>query len=353
MSHTFETYLTKIEKELKNAIPESFSKSWNENSFGILSETINEGHLEPLKKPTLSLINLGGKRWRPLLLVLISQAFNPSEEITENAYKLTPVVEFTHTASLLHDDIEDKSTERRGKPAGYLTYGLDVTLNAGSWLYFQAAECINHLSLDEHTKLKLYQCYMTELRRLHLGQAMDIKWHNDKLYIPSIDEYLTMVKSKTGTLSCLATKIGATVAGASEQNIQLTGTIAANIGAGFQILDDVTNLTTGNPGKKRGDDLVEMKRSLPVILFAQKNKSNKENVQKLLDYMKKASENGIEDPSVEEAISLLSESNVIQEAKELGFKFIQEGLEGFNKLFGEDNIYNQMISQLFNKMFNK
>lgn len=353
MSHTFETYLSKIETELKNALPETFTTSWNENSFGPLSETVNEGHLEPLKNPTLSLINLGGKRWRPLLLILISQAFNPSEETTENAYKLTPIVEFTHTASLLHDDIEDKSTERRGKPAAYLTYGLDVTLNAGSWLYFQAAECINRLSLDEHTKLKLYQCYMTELRRLHLGQAMDIKWHNDKMYIPTTDEYLAMVKSKTGTLSCLSAKIGATVAGASEKDIEQSGIIAANIGAGFQILDDVTNLTTGNPGKKRGDDLVEMKRSLPVILYAQKNKSNPEKIEELLGYMKKASENGIEDPSVEKAISLLTESGVIQEAKEAGFKFIKEGLEGFNGLFGENNIYNQMISQLFNKMFNK
>lgn len=350
MSYNFETYLSKIEEELNKALPTNQSNDWNKNTFGTLSTAVNESHLKGLKDPTSSLINLGGKRWRPLLLILINQALDTTKNSLENAFMATPLVEFTHTASLIHDDIEDKSTERRGKPAAYLSYGLDTALNAGSWLYFQATECINRLNVSDSIKLQLYKCYMTEVRRLHLGQAMDIKWHNDPSYIPSEEEYLSMVRSKTGTLSSMAAKIGAIIANASEETISKVGIIAANIGAGFQILDDVINLTTGNPGKKRGDDLVEMKRSLPVIIFA---KDNPEKITELLFYMQSSAKNGIEDPSVEKAILLMSETNAIQEAKKQGLKYIQTGLDEFSTLFGHDNEYNQMIAQLFNKMFNK
>ena len=122
----------------------------------------------------------------------------------EQVYSLTPLVEFVHTASLIHDDIEDNSDLRRGKPAAYITYGMDTALNAGSWLYFEAPVCINSLEISAEKKLQLYQVYTNELRKLHLGQAMDIFWHRNPEIFPSDDEYLAMVKSKTGTLASLA-----------------------------------------------------------------------------------------------------------------------------------------------------
>ena len=103
----------------------------------------------------------------------------------EPSYDLVPLVEFVHTASLIHDDIEDGSEIRRGEPAAYIAYGTDFAINSGSWLYFAAAECIQNSELSSEEKNILYGIFFTELRRLHAGQAMDIYWHKSKVY-PSL-----------------------------------------------------------------------------------------------------------------------------------------------------------------------
>ena len=139
-------------------------------------------------------------------------------------------------------------------------------MNAASWLYFEAPVCINKLQVSDTLKLELYKTYTNELRRLHLGQAMDIFWHRNPEVFPAENEYLAMVKCKTGTLASLAAKMGCIAGGLSKAEAERFGGIAADIGIGFQIIDDVINLTTGNPGKKRGDDIVEGKKSLPVLI---------------------------------------------------------------------------------------
>ena len=260
----FSKLLSKIETALSSALPESTNENWIHESFGDLDNNITSSHIQNLIEPNQKLMELGGKRWRPLLLVLCYQMAKKVDETNalseEQVYSLTPLVEFVHTASLIHDDIEDNSDLRRGKPAAYITYGMDTALNAGSWLYFEAPVCINSLEISVEKKLQLYQVYTNELRKLHLGQAMDIFWHRNPEIFPSDDEYLAMVKSKTGTLASLAAIIGCTAGGFDIDEAQKFGEIAANIGIGFQIIDDVINLTTGNVGKKRGDDIVERKK---------------------------------------------------------------------------------------------
>ena len=159
----------------------------------------------------------------------------------EETYSITPLVEFVHTASLIHDDIEDNADLRRGKPAAHITYGLDTALNAASWLYFEAPVCINKLQVSDTLKLELYKTYTNELRRLHLGQAMDIFWHRNPEVFPAENEYLAMVKCKTGTLASLAAKMGCIAGGLSKAEAERFGGIAADIGIGFQIIDDVIN----------------------------------------------------------------------------------------------------------------
>ena len=75
----------------------------------------------------------------------------------EQTYSITPLVEFVHTASLIHDDIEDNADLRRGKPAAHITYGLDTALNAGSWLYFEAPVCLETAKLTPEQKLAFYK----------------------------------------------------------------------------------------------------------------------------------------------------------------------------------------------------
>lgn len=349
MNAEFSRHLQNIEESIRSFLPSQSDPQWQKESFGTLPEAVKAQHIHPLLETTRSLVDLGGKRWRPLLLTLCARAVSQEGKKKESenfAYKLSTLVEFVHTASLIHDDIEDKSESRRGKPAAYITYGTDTAINAGSWLYFQAPVCINALDCPGELKLRLYATYAEELRRLHLGQAMDIKWHNDNSKEPSQDEYLAMVKNKTGTLASLSAKIGTLAGGADDAVVAKAGVIAAEIGAGFQIIDDVINLTTGNPGKKRGDDIVEGKKSLPVLAFIEKNKENRTAIDQLHECFETAARDGIESPAVEKAVKMLLESGAVEEARDQGVKWIHNGCDKFIQLFG-DNEDSRLIRELF------
>lgn len=353
MNDYYAELLAKIEDKIQKSLPKNSDASWQKNSFGALPESVKASHLTPLLEPTRSLVDLGGKRWRPLFLVLCAQAASSSEkkdEATELALSLAPLVEFVHTASLIHDDIEDSSESRRGQPAAYLTYGTDVAINAGSWLYFHAGTCIKSLNCSDELKIRLYEIYLEELRRLHLGQAMDIAWHKDNDKFPLPEEYIAMVKNKTGTLASLAAKIGCLAANADKETVAECGEIASDIGAGFQIIDDVINLTSGNPGKKRGDDIVEGKKSLITLIFAEENKNNPQKIKQLQEYFVQASKEGIESPAVEKAISLLNENDSILKAKKEGIKYINESCEKIMKLFNSNKNESELICSLFKKM---
>lgn len=355
MEFTKEELLNQIEKIIASSLDSDFSAEWKSLTFGSLDPAITSDHILPLTKPTSELVQSGGKRWRPLFLVLC--ALTKAEDfpddsieqktIIQNALKLTPLVEFIHTASLIHDDIEDSSDTRRGKPAAYITYGMDTAINAGSWLYFQAFTAIDKLDCSTELKNRLYSAALLEARRLHLGQAMDILWHRNKALLPSVSEYLAMVKGKTGTLSSLAARIACIAAGYSQQISDQAALLASQTGAGFQIIDDVINLSTGNPGKIRGDDIVEGKKSLPVLLFAQ---NNPEGFKLLSQYFIQASQEGIKSPAVEKAILLLEQSGCIQKAKEEGIKLINSSCDSFMELFGKNKKSSAQIKELFTRM---
>lgn len=351
MNKEFSDRLQKIEAVLNTYLPSLVNDDWCSLSFGAIDSCVNQTHLSNLLEPCKNLIDLGGKRWRPLLLVLCAELASSkkseSEKMValENAYNITPLVEFAHNASLIHDDIEDSADTRRGKPAAHISYGLDVALNAGSWLYFEASACIKNLKISDSEKLSLYELFLLELRRLHLGQAMDILWHRNPELIPSVAEYTAMVRNKTGTLSRLAVKLGVLAGGAETELIEKAGSYAQDIGTGFQIIDDVINLTTGNPGKKRGDDIVEGKKSLPVLIHIEKNPGD---IKRIASLFSQARSEGIDSSAVEEAISILTNSGAVHEAKIRGQKIIEENTENLATLFGRaDSKAAGLIRELF------
>jgi octaprenyl-diphosphate synthase len=260
------------------------------------------------------------------------------------ALPLTPLVEFCHNASLIHDDIEDSSDERRGKSAVHIIHGVDAAINSGCFLYFLPLACIDSWAVGlpekfvgtrrtENPKAVVYSLWAGYLRKLHLGQAMDIHWHRNLDLIPSLDEYFTMCALKTGCLARFAAELGATVveisggcaAGLSDRE-QCLGEAAEKLGVGFQILDDVKNVTIGIPGKKRGDDIVEGKKSLPILLFLHRWPEKKEMVSRCFQAVRSS---GINAPEVEELTQALSASGVLPEAEERGRSLIAEAREIF------------------------
>lgn len=351
MNPKLTTLLEKIEEALSKAILYDFDSKWQKASFGELPDAIsqNKAFISKLIEPNIDLIKLGGKRWRPLFLMLCYQMAKKqlhdkeSQPLSEKTtLALTPLVEFVHTASLIHDDIEDSADLRRGKPAAHIKYGIDHALNSASWLYFEAPVCLETAKLTDTQKLAFYKLYTNELRRLHLGQAMDIYWHKEKAVYPTTQEYLAMVQNKTGTLASLAAQVGFMAGGATQKEAAKYGKIAAQIGVGFQIIDDVINLTKGNPGKKRGDDIVEGKKSLPVLLHIQQFPQDKAKISKL---MAQAAKEGINSPAVEKCIELLQKSNCIQQAAEQGALLIHKNCAKFAE--------NPLITELFDLMVPK
>jgi octaprenyl-diphosphate synthase len=257
------------------------------------------------------------------------------------ALPLAPLVEFCHNASLIHDDIEDNSDERRGKPAIHLVHGTDAAINGGAFLYFLALPCIeawaSRLPANrDPCRARAYALWGEYMRRLHLGQAMDIRWHRDFLSLPKIDEYLAMCGLKTGCLARFAAALGVFAAEAApvtpppaqdppanrrffSHAAEALGEAAENLGIGFQILDDVKNLRGGIAGKKRGDDVVEGKKSLPVLLFLHRYTQHREMAARCFAA---AREKGTAAPEVEELIQALENAGALDEAQERGAALI-------------------------------
>lgn len=255
------------------------------------------------------------------------------------AIPLTPLVEFPHNGSLIHDDIEDGADERRGQPAIHIRYGVDIAINSGCFMYFLPLACLDDWQGPDAVKLRIFRAWGEHLRRIHLGQAMDIAWHRNFSSLPTRAEYDLMCRLKTGVLARLSAVLGAYVAGADEAVAVRIGQAAEDLGVGFQIMDDVKNLTTGNPGKKRGDDIVEGKKSLPIILYLHENPSRVEFVTRCFSAAR-AGGTGIGE--VEELIGELERSGAITAAREVGAALVDGAVHAIqSSAFGDEIVFPQ------------
>lgn len=323
--HEFDARLARIEEEIAYALPQGTDFARLKSESPRIPDAVRPNHVIPLIEPARNLVSRGGKRWRPLLLILVAEL---ADGDIAKAYRLAALIELIHTASLIHDDIEDNADQRRGNPAIHIKYGLDTAVNTGSCLYFHALSIIQHIPSSETLKNHIYQASIQAIINLHLGQSMDIEWHKNIGYIPNRAEYMAMISLKTSTLVQLAAELGILCAGKSLEEARVVAAMFEPIGIGFQILDDVTNLTTGNHGKKRGDDIVEGKKSLPLLYHVEKHP---DDISKIKNCFTHAHTEGITSPAVEECISLLTKSGAIARAKEKGNKLLQTA---FLQLYG-------------------
>lgn len=308
-----------IESELARIMPERIPAGWARQQSGKTLAPIDPLSWQRVTAPGRELLARGGKRWRPLLLLLSAEMYGD----WRRALPLTPLVEIAHNGSLIADDIEDAAQERRGGRAVHLVYGLDLALNAGNLMYFLAAGVIDSAPLSAGERLTLHRYFLQDMVRLHLGQGLDILWHRDHENIPGETEYLEMCRLKTGGLSRLAARSGAIAGGAREEQAERLGEIAEDYGACFQIIDDVRNLTTGVKGKQRGDDIIEGKKSLPVILYLQRHPEIKSRLGELFRTAG-GQDAGIAREAIDELIGLLAPSGCLQEASERAFALLAE-----------------------------
>jgi len=143
MDQEYTERLNKIEAELKNWLPDTADSAWAEKIFPGTMGKISADSVHFLTAPLTDILSRGGKRWRPLFMTLVCETLGGGD----SAIPLSPLLEFCHNASLIHDDIEDDSDERRGQPAIHKIYGIDTAVNSGSFFYFLSSCCLIHVIL--------------------------------------------------------------------------------------------------------------------------------------------------------------------------------------------------------------
>lgn len=259
-----------IDKTIEKYIPRTFSRKdvvfkTNPPRYSYNLETLNEALLDPIWE----FLDRGGKRWRPILFLLVCEALGKKPD---DFVDFAIIPEVVHNGTLMVDDIEDLSELRRGKPCTYKIFGSDVAINAGNAMYYlPLLPLIQKKREIANDKLsKIYEIYVQEMINLSMGQAMDIAWHKGLANADRIGEadYLQMCAYKTGTLARMSARIAAVLADADEQLEKGLGQFAESIGVAFQMLDDMLDLTSAEfEAKKggRGQDITEGKRSLIVI----------------------------------------------------------------------------------------
>ncbi|MFB6178204.1 MAG: polyprenyl synthetase family protein [Halorientalis sp.] len=226
-----------------------------------------------LSDPIWELLDRGGKRWRAVVFLLLVDAFGEDPE-AYLPYACIP--EILHNGTIIVDDVEDGASMRRGGPALHHEHGTDIALNAGNAMYFLPLKIITRdpTGLDDGTRLAAYEMLMHELNRTHLGQGMDIHWHNQKRIQMSEQQYLEMCACKTGCLGRIVARLAAIVTGQSDEVEQAVANYAERMSIAFQIGDDILDVEhtldeAGAFGKEFGNDVREGKKTLMVIHAAE------------------------------------------------------------------------------------
>ncbi|HJV76001.1 MAG TPA: octaprenyl diphosphate synthase [Noviherbaspirillum sp.] len=207
------------------------------------------------------IISAGGKRIRPVLVLLMANAHGYSGN---HHHELAAVVEFIHTATLLHDDVVDESSMRRGRQTANALFGNAASVLVGDFLYSRAFQMM--VSVGD---MRVMQILADATNVIAEGEVLQLLNMHD----PDVTEerYLQVIRSKTAKLFEAAAQLGALVAGASDSEIEAAAEYGRSLGTAFQLIDDVLDYS-GNAadiGKNVGDDLREGKPTLPLIYLMQ------------------------------------------------------------------------------------
>jgi len=324
-------YLEKLKPEIDGMIekylPKKVTKKWLNFTFGkpryIFSKKAVE---ESLIKPIWNFISRGGKRWRPILFLLVTEAVGGNIEKVKD-FLIIP--ELAHEGSLICDDLEDQSELRRGKPCLHRIFGEDIALNAGNFLYFLPLLALikNRKKFKPEILVKAYETYIQEMINIHLGQGTDIFWHKGKVKKIDEKEYLQMCAFKTGCLSRMAAKLAVVLLKGDEKLAKVVGRVAETVGVAFQIQDDILDISLAGKerekfGKSFGNDIKEGKRTLMVINTLKK--ATKKDKKRLIEILNKHTDD-LEERK--EAIEIIKKYDSIEYAKKVAKKIMREAWE--------------------------
>ncbi len=228
--------------------------------MGAVDEVIREklhSHVALIRQVSEYIINSGGKRLRPSLVILSAGTFDYSGR---RHHDLAAVVEFIHTATLLHDDVVDASELRRSKATANALFGNAASVLVGDFLYSRAFQM-----MVEVDNMRVMQVLADATNTIAEGEVLQLLNCRD----PDVDEenYLRVIRYKTAKLFEAATRLGAILGGVSPAEEEAMAAYGMHLGTAFQLTDDILDYSGDyqDTGKNLGDDLAEGKPTLPLI----------------------------------------------------------------------------------------
>lgn len=222
------------------------------------------------------IVSNGGKRLRPMLLLLAAKALG---EVDQNHLMLAAVIEFIHTATLLHDDVVDESDLRRGKQSANAVWGNAASVLVGDYLYSSAFEMMVRTNI-----MRVMEILSKTTTAIAEGEVLQLLNCNNPE--TTEEKYLEVISRKTAILFSAATRLAAVVSNTSKEVEEKLSQYGQHLGVAFQLIDDALDYkaTKEELGKNLGDDLAEGKPTLPLI-YAIRN-SNRDEANVIIDAIK-------------------------------------------------------------------
>ena len=217
-----------------------------------------------LYNPMNYIIGHGGKRLRPIMVLMGNELFGGD---MQKAMKPALAIEFFHNFTLIHDDIMDEAPLRRNQPTIHTLHGINIGILSGDALLIKAYQFFE--DLEPELFKKCITIFSETGAVLCEGQQLDVNFETDNSV--TYDDYIQMITNKTGVLSAASFKIGALIAGASEQDADALYNFGKHIGIAFQIMDDYLDVF-GNMeqfGKRQAGDIYENKKTVLYLLAMQ------------------------------------------------------------------------------------
>ena len=274
-----------------------------------------EGKPESLFAPIDYILELGGKRIRPVFAVM---AYNMYKDDIEQSLPIALGIEIFHNFTLLHDDLMDRADKRRGKPTVHIKWDDNTAVLSGDAMLIESYKEIaktDKLYLPE--VLSLFSITATEIC---CGQQLDMEF--EKRLDVSIAEYLEMIRLKTAVLLGCALKCGSIAAGASKEDAEALYNFGINIGLAFQLMDDLLDVY-GDPatfGKRIGGDILCNKKTFLQITALQ-HEDSKAN---LLEWINKADFNEAE--KIQAVTSIYNSLNLKQTSTDIIHAYYEKGI---------------------------
>lgn len=292
-----------LDRELKEV--NDFIGSVFEHDLAVVKEIVNQ------------VLGVGGKRMRPTLLLLSTNLYGG---IPRDAIGAASIIEVVHAASLLHDDVVDNATLRRGLESLNVKMNNKVSVLLGDFLFTKAYARLSRIE-EKGVAISIADA----VAGMSLGQVLEAYYQGDSG--TSLEEYFSIIEGKTASLFASSCKIGALIGHAPDKHVKCMAEFGKNFGIAFQIIDDCLDFWGDEKvvGKPIGSDLMEKKFTLPVIyLLDHSNEDDKKSIQEIISLPE------IKQEHIEEVLKIMERYDTKQYSYGVAGEFCEKALKNLD-----------------------